>query len=196
MWTGINWWFNTILGFPELLPFKQCVSEVWPEGTGTWSCEKITTGHHVTRRTASAFLLTGSHPQKGRGSGGGAVWDATQQPGEPCRGSNLCGPPRSAEERGLLIVSRKGEKHEIHLHGFSVIRTQRARLFRSSLLFCKSFITFSTESFALREEVLHLKRIFLGMCFLIEEESYWCFILFLSGFQANLGGKGGFNFFS
>ena len=31
----------------------------------------------------------------------------------------------------------------------------------------------------------------MGMYFIIEEESYQCFILFLSGFQADLGGRGG-----
>ena len=45
------------------------------------------------------FFLTGGHPQKGRRPGRGAVWDATQQPGE--RG----GPRTRAGSRVRLRVS-------------------------------------------------------------------------------------------
>lgn len=82
----------------------------------------------------SAFLLTGSNPQKGRRPGGGAVWDATQQPGEHYWLSNRCGLPHSIDDLGFLIVLKKDEKYESHLHEFSVIRPCQAIQFFSLIL--------------------------------------------------------------
>lgn len=77
----------------------------------------------VTGKIASACLLTGSHPQKGCGSGGGALRNATQQPGEWPGASDLPGPSRSVEERRVLSVLRKGQEDESHLHEFRAILT-------------------------------------------------------------------------
>lgn len=76
----------------------------------------------VTWKIASACLLTGSHPQKGRRSGGGALWNATQQPGERPGVSDPRGPPCPVEERRVPSAWRNSED-ESHSHEFRVILT-------------------------------------------------------------------------